>query len=142
VSGTGLEPVTPSLSNMPRQWTTCDSHGQTKKRCGLQPSASHLTDSTCVADALLTQFGFRTASAQPSPLARLGPFARSHRLSACHPDPQVPPSQRASSTLPSGPLGILVFLPEADGDGKTLAQMEREHRERGQAVIRCADFAG
>jgi hypothetical protein len=25
---------------------------------------------------------------------------------------------------------------------RTLAQMEREHRERGQAVIRCADFAG
>jgi hypothetical protein len=25
---------------------------------------------------------------------------------------------------------------------RTLAQMEREHRERGQAAIRCADFAG
>jgi hypothetical protein len=25
---------------------------------------------------------------------------------------------------------------------RTLAQMEREHRERGQAVIRCADLAG
>ena len=25
---------------------------------------------------------------------------------------------------------------------RTLAQMEREHRERGQAVIRCTDFAG
>jgi hypothetical protein len=25
---------------------------------------------------------------------------------------------------------------------RTLAQMEREHRERGQAVIGCADFAG
>jgi hypothetical protein len=25
---------------------------------------------------------------------------------------------------------------------RTLAQMEREHRERGQAVIRCADSAG
>jgi hypothetical protein len=25
---------------------------------------------------------------------------------------------------------------------RTLAQMEREHRERGQAVIRCADLGG
>jgi hypothetical protein len=25
---------------------------------------------------------------------------------------------------------------------RTLTQLEREHRERGQAVIRCADVAG